>query len=98
MAVQGVPASGIVQAPPPLQVPFVAQPPGFWQAAYAVPAGRGAQVPRELTLHLSQKPHESTLQQTPSVQMPVPHWLGLLALQGSPCAIFKTQLPPGPLQ
>ena len=98
MPVQGVPASGMVHAPPPLQVPFVPQPPTFRQKGYAVPAGRSWQAPAKLaTLHFSQKPHESAVQQTPSVQkLPARH--SLSTVQASPGNFLSWQVPGLPVQ
>jgi hypothetical protein len=42
-------------------------------------------------LQASQEPPHAVLQQTPSTQLPLPHWLA--AVQEAPLAFWGTQVP-----
>jgi hypothetical protein len=56
-----------------------------------VPTAKAEQVPAPLMLHIWQVPQLAVVQQTPSVQWLLPHWLS--AEQAPPFPIFGTQLP-----
>jgi hypothetical protein len=76
-----------VDAPSGLQVP-VGSPP---------PAGTFVQVPwRFVTAQLWQDGQVPMLQQYPSVQLPLVHWL--LPVHATPLPVLATQLPPAPVQ
>src|SRR5215468_10910387 len=68
------------------QTPFAAQLGGS-----AVPFGTLAQVPLPLTLHDWQAGQLEVVQQTASVQLPLPH--SLAAVHAAPFAFLGTQLP-----
>jgi hypothetical protein len=58
----------------------------------ALPEATGLHVPTlPATLHASQEPLHAVLQQTPSAQLPLPHWLA--AEQVAPADFFGSQVP-----
>ena len=82
-----------VHAPPPLQTPvlphslFGAQRP----CGSPTPEPTFAQVPKPFRLQAWQVEQLPVLQQTPSTQLPLVHWLPLP--QATPSPLFSTQLP-----
>jgi hypothetical protein len=82
-----------VQAPPPLQAPVLPHSPLGAQrpCGSLVPEPTLAQVPAALMLHAWQVEQPFVLQQTPSMQLLLMHWLP--APQVEPSARFATQLP-----
>jgi len=56
-----------------------------------VPSANAEQVPAPFRLHIWQAPQLSVVQQTPSVQWLLEHWL--LAVHAPPFAFFPSQVP-----
>ena len=81
------------QAPPPLHTPVFPQGglAGQRLCGSAVFSATFAQVPMPLMLQAWQVGHPAVVQQTPSVQLPLPH--SLLPTQVAPFPFFATQLP-----
>jgi hypothetical protein len=96
-----VPSGCRWQPPRPSQRPFVPHVAAACAAhtpfGSTTPAPTGAHAPAlPATLQAMHDPQAALPQQTPSTQLPVPHWL--FAVQAVPCASFTTQLPPTPVQ
>ena len=81
---QIVPAGVTAQVPPPLQAPVWPQipPDALHSLSGSWPDGTGAQVPGLDRLQEKQVPLHDELQQTPSTQNPLMHWL--LCVHASP--------------
>lgn len=90
---QLVPLARCWQPLAPLQRPVLPQvaPTVHWPAGAAWPAAIAEQVPTVLRLHAWQVPQTLVVQQTPSVQKPVPH--SSLAAQLFPGAFRGVQVP-----
>jgi hypothetical protein len=97
-AVPQVTVSGCcVHPPPPLQTPVLPHSPfGAQLPGSLIPAPTFEQVPTPFRLQAWQVEQPLVMQQTPSMQLPLLHWLPPLQLMPSPR--FAVQLPPGPVQ
>ena len=86
------------QAPDPLQAPVLPQVVLIGQRLWgsAALAATLAQVPFPLALHAWQVGQLALLQQTPSTQFPVAHWMG--SVQAAPEAFLSRHIPFGPVQ
>jgi hypothetical protein len=87
-----------VQAPPPLQTPVLPHSPFGAQrpCGSLVPEPTLEQVPKPFRLHAWQVEQAFVLQQTPSTQLPLAHWL--LPPHATPSPLLSTQLPLLPVQ
>jgi hypothetical protein len=90
---QLVPLARCWQPLAPLQKPVLPQVEVtvHWPDGAAWPEAMGAQVPLAVRLHDSQVPQALLVQQTPSVQKPLPH--SLLTAQVAPSAFLGLQEP-----
>jgi hypothetical protein len=93
---QDVVAGALAQAPPAAQVPVLPQGGAAAQRPSVVPAVTLAQVPLAPPVLAAeqavQAPVQATLQQNPSTQLPVTHWLA--AVQAVPVAFFAVHVVP----